>query len=172
EAAPAPQGSEPPSDRVIQTQPPVRPNNFDRTARDPRELALDTSNSIYVPEVVEPAPQLNNEQDEAARRTEARTLGRVTVLSNVGDPVEDGAPPADEVSALPAIQPPPPSAGLRSAELTRSSIAAEQLPLRTTRPANTKTDDGWTWWLWALAAAALVLLLPIMLLLTRPTRVN
>ena len=103
---------------------------------------------------------------------EARTLGRVTGLSNVGDPVEDGAPPADEVSALPAIQPPPPSAGLRSAELTRSSIAAEQLPLRTTRPANTKTDDGWTWWLWALAAAALVLLLPIMLLLTRPTRGN
>src|SRR5690606_22153217 len=105
------------------------------------------------------------------QRTQARTLGRVTVLSNVlNAPTDETLPVASEPRApSPEVEPRNDPAALNVNRLASTSIEAQQLPLRAGRSASPSAQDSWTW-LWGLAGTALVLLLSIMLLLTRPTR--
>ena len=173
-----PQGEEERIGEAVMGEAPRRPNAFDRRTqvRDPRELALDTSDAVYIPEeahvpdeVVTIPPPGVGFGDDPSRRTQARTQGRVTVLSNIADAPVD-AIVANEPSVESDVSPSPEPHLAARTELTRRSLDTQQLPLRAAAVSPSPNGtSGWTW-LWALSGVALVLLLPIAMLLTRPTR--
>jgi hypothetical protein len=113
----------------------------------------------------------NVERGRTSERTEARTDGDVTVLSNVGSP---------EASAPEEAQPTSPREKEGAAEegLVGTSADREKQDRETTTYANGAAarnrpldePEGQWHWLWVLGGLATALLLPIGVLLTRATR--
>lgn len=138
-------------------------------SRDPRLRSLDTSFPAEQPEIVEPQvePEVPYNGSRApARRTLLRTVGGVTVLTNVDEPLEESVPTprAERLASNGSV-----SRGSTASvphELRQVSANVNALEPTGRRP----QTAAFPLWLWGLAGLAVVLLVPIAVLLTRPVR--